>query len=89
MCRYDRVNDRLQGSDDRVLQVHPNPATERITLLGIPAEAEQGWSIRDLLGQEVLSGTDEGDMFSIDVSTLVPGTYLLQAGGSVQRFVKR
>ena len=83
------ISTGIADADDRVLQVHPNPATDRITLSGLPSEAEQGWFIRDLLGQEVLSGTDEGDVFSIDVSTLVPGTYLLQAGGSVQRFVKR
>lgn len=58
-------------------EVFPNPATTQITISGIPIRSEI-W-IYDLLGREQYHTTMQQMEETVDVSKLVPGTYILRA----------
>jgi len=70
------------------LFVYPNPAGEYIHIEGIPDQAEQVF-IYSSDGQlkKVLSITN--DEMSVDISSLPAGLYLINAHGSLSRFIKK
>jgi len=70
------------------LQLYPNPSDGQLQLLGL-ANTQGRFEVLDATGRMCLSG---GLSNTLDVSVLVPGTYLLriqtQKGSTVRRFVR-
>lgn len=58
-------------------EIYPNPATTQISVSGVPIRSEV-W-IYDLLGREQYHTTMQQMEETVDVSKLVPGTYILRA----------
>ncbi len=66
------------------LGVYPNPCTSEINLKGI---AQSAFSVYDLTGKQLLSGTTDG---AINVSALQNGVYVLNVDGfQAVKFVKQ
>lgn len=57
------------------LLIYPNPARERINVVGIPSGST--WSLLNMRGQEVKLGSDSGRV-EIDVEDLTSGLYILK-----------
>ncbi|MBK8339921.1 MAG: T9SS type A sorting domain-containing protein [Flavobacteriales bacterium] len=73
-------------SKEKQWSVHPNPATDRITLNG-EVRSRTSIIVRDTQGRTVRTQVFDT---AIDISALLPGTYLLQVDGCAVpvRFVK-
>lgn len=73
------------------LKVYPNPANDVLMLHGAQRHNGERFSVVDLTGAEVLSGTVRFEQ--VDVSGLSPGAYVLRVfnatGGTQCRFVKQ
>ena len=68
------------------VEVYPNPATTQLYVkLAEPQTAD--YSICNLMGQVIASGTLQGDDI-INISSLVQGTYFLKIAGATVKFVK-
>jgi hypothetical protein len=65
--------------------VYPNPATTGITTT---ATAGTAYSITDMLGMQVLSGTLSSGSQYIYIGELPPGNYIVTANGKQQKLVK-
>ena len=79
--------------NENSLFVYPNPANESLTLLTAFDESFN-WYILDLSGKEVSRGISKQKSTKIDLSSIVPGVYLIQiqtASGlqEIQKFVKQ
>ena len=70
---------------DRTLTVYPNPTKESIHIDGL----EEGEIVRifDMNGR-IIKKTDSGKQTIINVSNLNKGTYLLQIGTEILKFIK-
>lgn len=75
----------IQGVMHSSANLYPNPATATITLNGISESAE----IYDIMGRRVMSLKLNGDVNSIDVSTLHNGLYILRSGRTIMKFIKQ
>lgn len=62
------------------LAVYPQPATAQLSIRGNVAGGER-LRITDLAGQLVLEERTGGALTTVDVGSLAPGIYVLQAGG--------
>ncbi len=67
------------------LKVYPTLVTNNVLTVDTEGETRD-FSVTNLLGQQVLTGTTTAQ---IDVSTLSQGTYLLKVGTAVAKFVKQ
>ncbi len=76
----DQVNDK-QGI------VFPNPTRDRITVQST-ATGITGYTIINMLGEQVLSGKITSSSQQIDLSTLLPGMYVFNAGQQVYKILK-
>ncbi|MFY0654944.1 MAG: T9SS type A sorting domain-containing protein [Cyclobacteriaceae bacterium] len=62
------------------IKVYPNPATSMLTL-----DRHESWKVVSMQGQELNRGSSK----TIDIKSLLPGMYLLEASGKVLRFIKQ
>lgn len=80
------IDDRRQGN---LLNVHPNPASERITIrTGL--SGPWSWSMMDHTGRSVMNGRSTQPVLTVDVQHLDAGPYLVLLDGrtpGVLRFV--
>lgn len=76
----------ISETEAETFKVFPNPATETLTIEGLPEGDNFTYRIFDSMGKLVLSGENERN---IGVSQLKSGLYLLQVGNSTVRWVKR
>ena len=82
-----------KGGSDSQLIVYPNPVGDRLTLKNLP-EGSYQLNVYDVSGRKQLSLWEEGSRSSpqLDVSTLLPGAYLLEvitaSGSATERFMK-
>jgi hypothetical protein len=66
--------------------LYPNPATTGITTTATPGTA---YSITDMVGRQVLSGTLATGSQYIYIGELPPGAYIVTANGKQQTLVKK
>lgn len=85
------VNDRVANSE-RSFGMQPNPATEHVELI-LPEQPTSAatWTVRNSLGQQVLSQPATSARTNLYVGDLAEGVYLIRLEGSIssttQRFV--
>ena len=76
-----------------VLQVHPNPCGDRITITLPEVAGMDRWTIMAMDGRVIMEGSAQASSEPIDVSSLASGTYLVQAAAAgrlhTQRFVRQ
>lgn len=90
---YDPSLDNIEEIADRNdLKISPNPANTDLSVeLGVNSKSGL-CRVLDVLGEEVMKKTFQGNKFSLNVSKLPKGLYLLkiesEEGGAVVRFVK-
>jgi hypothetical protein len=74
---------------DTGISIYPNPANSMLTIEGLNSERI---AVIDLQGRTVLTAsTNRAEMLRLDIGTLAPGSYVLQAldnGTTLGRFVK-
>ncbi len=78
---YGPVAVRLEGME--IINIHPNPAKEKINILVISAEdTEVDINVIDLLGRKIISKLADvvkgENKFELDVAHLTTAIYLLQ-----------
>jgi hypothetical protein len=66
--------------------VYPNPATNTLTISGPESSGE--YRVNDVLGRIVLQGALKNNETKIDISNLVPGSYVITTGSYHAIFVK-
>jgi len=77
----------VEAVSDSHLRVFADPAQQQIVVSGL--EGSQTLRVYDTSGKLLLSTKTQADQSRIDVSTLSNGTYLLQFGAQVVKFVKQ
>lgn len=79
----------IEDIEPESLTVYPNPTTTYLNLKGLGLES--GFSIVDLGGREMISGTVSEVDSKIDVSNLQPGMYLIRIAstGKTISFIKK
>ena len=70
------------------LELHPNPAHDRISGTMCTDPDEKLVRIFGGLGEVLIDHPTTGSMFTIDISVLPPGVYTAKAGRCTSRFVK-
>ena len=73
-------------TNDLSLQIYPNPAQEILIARGLPNE--QTVRIYTMQGQLVQSAVAVGGEAQLSIGSLQGGTYLLQAGAQIVKFIK-
>ncbi|MFM7729332.1 MAG: hypothetical protein ACKO7B_21715, partial [Flavobacteriales bacterium] len=80
---------------DMTILIHPNPSKGNPSIdLNLPDNSSDiAWSVKDLIGHQILGGTLLGAQgsFKLDFGQqrLLPGTYLLQVASQDRQYVKR
>jgi hypothetical protein len=69
---------------DMIIRLYPNPAHSVLNIACVP-DCTGDIIIRDFLGREVLH--DHGNAGIVDVSGLLPGTYLIQQREYVRKLI--
>ena len=75
----------IANNASAVPNLFPNPATDVLYLQHLPGP----YSVTDMAGRTVQSGTPTGEQITVDVSSLRAGTYLLQSGVYRKLFIKK
>ena len=70
------------------LIVFPNPANEMITIKNIIDVVDKKYTIININGAEVLSGTIEGETTPVNISTLDAGMYIVKFNNQIAKIVK-
>lgn len=68
--------------------VYPNPTNGKVILEVLSAYIDKPYSIYDQLGRNVIVGTIESTMSTIDISILPAGIYILNIGQEMKQSVK-
>ena len=68
--------------------LYPNPANASISILGLPDEAEYGYTITNTLGQKITSGTVQNET-PINLQTYNQGLYFITLQNGNQQTTKR
>ena len=68
--------------------LYPNPANASISILGLPDEAEYGYTITNTLGQKITSGTVQNET-PINLQTFNQGLYFITLQNGNQNTTKR
>jgi hypothetical protein len=68
-----------------LLKVYPNPVTSRLTIENAPVNAQ--FSMTNLLGQELISGTVEGTSMHLNVESYNKGIYILRVGDQTNKII--
>jgi Zn-dependent metalloprotease len=80
----------LVGTNDLakdIFNAYPNPFKESINLV-FTSVSQKNYQIFDLTGKTMLSGSTDNQELTLDLDFLPQGTYILKAGGGVQKIVK-
>jgi hypothetical protein len=80
------VSTGIVKSIDTDLKVYPNPSCGLFNIIG---EARGEVSVYDLSGKVLLSGVKNDDRFTLDLTNLSSGIYILKTGISSQRIIKQ
>lgn len=85
-CRtYTGISDIVSDA----ISVYPNPTSDMISLVWKEnTGTDKKYLLTDIKGREVLSGTMEQPLTSIDMNSLSSGMYLLRIGNTVRKVVK-
>jgi len=79
----------IKQNGSQAFLVYPNPANQMLKVdLGTQNSVKEEIKIFNLLGTEALRVSNPQPHTSIDISSLSPGVYILQAGNQRVRFVK-
>lgn len=73
------------GADQ--LSIYPNPASDMITVKMNGSVASQNYTLSDLQGREIISGSIDHQS-SINISSLSTGVYMLHINGRAYKIVK-
>lgn len=76
--------DRL--ADKKQIKVYPNPTNAMLNIDGV--EANTVVKIFSIQGQLITELLSNGDKTTLDVSSFLPGVYLIQTNSGVQKFIK-
>ena len=76
-------------AETSVIEIYPNPATDRITIRYQQNALPANYRIYNLQGKLILTGTLQSPHTSIDVSPLLPGLYNIETKGSSSKFIIR
>ena len=87
--RVTEYNAPLLGVEKKKIEisVYPNPSQETVNIKA--SEPVTAYELFGLDGKIIAIGTPNDDSFSVDVSGLSRGVYLLKTGGTVTRILKR
>jgi bacillolysin len=80
----------LVGANDLaqdVFKVYPNPFNESIQV-SFTSLSQKNYQIIDMTGRVLLSGIADNQDLTLDLGFLPQGTYILKAGGGVQKIMK-
>lgn len=80
--------DLIQSNSTDVINLFPNPATNYITVSGLPVQ-KTDLEIYDYLGRRVALYNDVVSMITLDVSNLSDGVYFLKTQNDVAKFIKK
>jgi hypothetical protein len=72
-----------------VITVYPNPSGDHINISGLELVAGGELIIRDILGKQVLKATIGSAQINIQLSSIKPGIYLIEANKNQQRYFAR
>ncbi|MBC7382450.1 MAG: DUF3494 domain-containing protein [Bacteroidia bacterium] len=80
-------------SENTKLSVYPNPAIDMVNIIGINSHsAFYDWTIFNIGGEEMKSGSGNNEMLNLNISDLESGLYLIKVKGDklyqVAKFVK-
>ena len=67
--------------------IYPNPASNQL-FIKTSAPVDQEFSIINLLGEKILSGSLNGPIEALDVSKLSPDIYMISIDHNLMKFVK-
>ncbi len=86
---YDTVYTGIRhGNNEAVYMIYPNPARENLTIKSSTTDVIP-FIIYDVYGREIMNGKTEGEITTVNLSTLPQGIYLISVkGGNMRRFVK-
>ena len=76
----------VQSKNEQTLQVYPSIAYD---FLIISSNYKGKYAIFDLLDRQILRGRIEHDLTTVDVRSLISGTYILQIGLKTVQFIKK
>jgi hypothetical protein len=79
------VNDFTKNEINFV--IYPNPASNQL-FIESKIQVEQAFSIINLLGEKIVSGTLNGQIEALDISSLSPNIYIIRIGNETIKFVK-
>lgn len=83
------VNVGIGEPEEHRVQLFPNPAADRLTVLRRWQPGDQ-WTVRNVAGQALsVPGTRSGDRLVLDVSALAGGIYVVEVVGAEGREVGR
>lgn len=77
-----------EGIDDvkgSAMQVYPNPTTGKLQVF---ADVQQV-QLLDLMGRTLMTARPVGGVFTLDLTEMPQGIYILRAGGAAKRIVKK
>ena len=88
---YDIITSLATATEAQTYQFYPNPAT---TFINIAVEAsgpkqEQHWVIRNILGQEEVSGIINSGEGKVDISHLKAGIYIIELANGATKHTTR
>jgi chitinase len=86
-CAFQNPNGVEETSLNAIVSIYPNPALDRLTIETAVSET-LNLKIINVLGSVVIE-KQVSQKTTIDISTLSPGIYLVNIGGTVQKFIKQ
>ena len=71
------------------LLIYPNPAKDELIVSGNFSENENSvYSIKNILGETLITGILSGDKTIINIGNLSKGIYIIKVGSEVRKFIK-
>jgi hypothetical protein len=67
--------------------IYPNPASNQL-FIESKIQLKQEFSIINILGEKIVSGTLNGQIEALDISSLPPNIYIIRIGEESVKFVK-
>jgi chitinase len=86
-CAFQNPNGVDEMGADVIVSIYPNPAIDRLTIETAAPET-LNLKILNVLGSVVIEKQVTQKM-TVDISALSPGIYLVNIGGTVQKFIKQ
>jgi chitinase len=86
-CAFQNPNGMEEIGINAIVSIYPNPAADKLTIETAVSET-LNLKIINVLGSVVIE-KQVSQKISIDISTLSPGIYLANIGGTVHKFIKQ